>query len=456
MSEPSCASFLLSNPEITGIGVRAAVYFQNLWSLWSAFTVITRSQKVGRDTLAAVEIQALPVITTGYAMLISTIIQNHTIGLSTFDGLIILNLSWINSTGACIWYLFLSQYSENLIFGHVPDTEEGPQEKTRDFFGNETFPQRIVRYWVLELTVLHLVFMAAIGIWLWSDPAKFQRSIPGCDNPVTSLFLLGRRVLVGPGEIRGWSITIYTAVLVGHMFLLGGFLVVISHLTYYLVHKFPPFRSRSRGTGIIFTGLVILSVTNVIFIVDTEIMLHTSDRFKQSSASQWTFGQTLALIVCAFSMLQVWAGNVQESEGKREHGSDANAQVDAFRNSEFTSALQSASYKGHVDGVKLLLELGANDKERGGMYNSAIQAALCQGHKDVIDALRAQSDFTEDITVYEDLGEGLRVWGDKEWNLGWGLLLLLPKRLKEEHGIKDEVRALAYETLPKVPELARK
>ena len=93
-----------SNPDISGIGVRAAIYAQNLlcfvpalWALWDG--------KVTVYELESVEAHSVTNLILAFAVLISAIFQAQTLGLSNFHASIILGLSWMNNTNAFMYFL---------------------------------------------------------------------------------------------------------------------------------------------------------------------------------------------------------------------------------------------------------------------------------------------------------------------------------------------------------------
>ena len=50
--------------------------------------------------------------------------------------------------------------------------------------------------------------------------------------------------------------------------------------------------------------------------------------------------------------------------------------------------MQAASFRGHQQIVKMLLDAGADVNAQGGLYGSALQAALSQNHQDIAQILR--------------------------------------------------------------------
>ncbi|KAH8822487.1 hypothetical protein DL96DRAFT_1428059, partial [Flagelloscypha sp. PMI_526] len=99
-----------SNPDVVGIGVRTAIYAQNvlsfapaIWALWD--------KQVEPFELESVETQSTTILITAFAILISAVIQARTFGLANLHAVVVLNLSWMNNTNTFIWFLLFAQRS---------------------------------------------------------------------------------------------------------------------------------------------------------------------------------------------------------------------------------------------------------------------------------------------------------------------------------------------------------
>ncbi|KAM3533326.1 hypothetical protein MY4038_003446 [Beauveria bassiana] len=79
--------------------------------------------------------------------------------------------------------------------------------------------------------------------------------------------------------------------------------------------------------------------------------------------------------------------------------------LDEYVNSRsgfFGTALQAASYQGHLDTVKVLLEYGARVNEQGGHYGNALQAASIAGHEAIVRRLIQEgADVNRQSSHYE-------------------------------------------------------
>ncbi|KAJ6543056.1 hypothetical protein B0H19DRAFT_957729 [Mycena capillaripes] len=111
-----------ADPDISGIGVRAAIYIQNLlsfipaiWALWD--------RKVSEAELESVETQSTTILITAFAILITAIFEERTAveGLSNFHASIVLSLSWMNNTNTFIYFLLYIQHKSLPEEGRIED-----------------------------------------------------------------------------------------------------------------------------------------------------------------------------------------------------------------------------------------------------------------------------------------------------------------------------------------------
>ncbi|KAJ7870109.1 hypothetical protein B0H14DRAFT_3132195 [Mycena olivaceomarginata] len=99
-----------ANPDISGIGVRAAIYAQNLLC-FSPVVAHLRDGKVSSAELDGIQDQSIGMLAIAFAILISSIIQatgrsiSSGQGLTSFHAAVILDLSWMNNTSTWIWFL---------------------------------------------------------------------------------------------------------------------------------------------------------------------------------------------------------------------------------------------------------------------------------------------------------------------------------------------------------------
>ncbi|KAJ7870126.1 hypothetical protein B0H13DRAFT_1494296, partial [Mycena leptocephala] len=95
-------------PDIAGIGVRVAIYAQNLLCFVPVVAHLWDG-KISADEMKGVEDQSIGMLAIAFAILISTIIQaTNSVGgqpLTRFHAAVILDLSWMNNTSTWIWFL---------------------------------------------------------------------------------------------------------------------------------------------------------------------------------------------------------------------------------------------------------------------------------------------------------------------------------------------------------------
>lgn len=393
MAGPVPTTFCIpANPDISGIGVRIAIYSQNLL----AFIPVLLSLKdgfVSKDELKSIETQTIGVLIIAFAILITTIVQGTTGVLSNFQAALILNLSWMNNISTFIWFLLYVHHRTKpyktmpvtwddwvtLLRRKWRERKDGPVETGNSHAmphttwnegtqpgecdiedvgheGQESAPQAghsdpgtsiaqqsektapgpiqrcilfTAKHLVLILGSLHLSLMSAVGIWLWRNPTAFGGRDSDC--PVSTV-LLGTSIPFDSPGLRAWSLLIYSILLV------PGFNLVVPFCFFLVPHiicnqsfgetetirrietlKLRPFlkrngecmrrpawqwplelsliREKGPNTVIVHANMLCLIATNLIFLVDTEIMLSRNSHLQEPDEHLWEFGQVLSLVL---------------------------------------------------------------------------------------------------------------------------------------------------------------
>jgi hypothetical protein len=216
--------------------------------------------------------------------------------------------------------------------------------------------KRFFKKVVFVLGSLHLTFMSAFGIWLWSNPGSFGTSEP-C---TTSTAILGRRIPLGSRGLRVVSLCMYSLFLTPGLNLVVPMVVFLGlyiryqtwrknrtrdledpsqHESRQMAHFAQRLAAASSGQpsavngsdfqlrstfkpieGVvvrlfaflkgcyyhpssypsilpIFIGLFILVIINLIFIADIELTLRANRYLQESDESEWGFGQILAMLL---------------------------------------------------------------------------------------------------------------------------------------------------------------
>jgi hypothetical protein len=163
---------------------------------------------------------------------------------------------------------------------------------------------RIFRKIVLSLGSLHLTLMAVIGIWFWSSPARFGAVQHDLIDPkvlkCTTMSLLGNKVYLTSSPLRVVSLVIYAFFVVpGLNLLVPAALFLALHIVYY---HFRPRDDAKPSAVPVYIGLIFLLAVNIVFMADIETTIFNQ---KVSGESQWTFGQTLAVLLLVLPLRDV-------------------------------------------------------------------------------------------------------------------------------------------------------
>ncbi|KAH6896337.1 ankyrin repeat-containing domain protein [Coprinopsis sp. MPI-PUGE-AT-0042] len=301
-----------ANPDISGIGVRTAIYAQNLICIISALTDTTN-------------------LILAFAILISSIVQARTLGMTSYHANIVLSLSWMNNTNAFVYFIlyihhkiglpeaeggvaatgraWVRHVKDNCPFtlsglkGH--DTEAGNAPNNRANKDRKGLGAKIlVKRFVLVLGSLHLTLMAALGIWLWSDlqlelfgagnrnPSDFK-SANECALDRAAIAILGQGVPLGSPTLRVASIVIYSLFLIPGINLIGPMILFL--VAYFGCCRAPV--AKRWDVLPAYIGLGILLVVNLVFIIDIELTLDSNRGLPSEDEADWGFGQILAILL---------------------------------------------------------------------------------------------------------------------------------------------------------------
>jgi hypothetical protein len=173
--------------------------------------------------------------------------------------------------------------------------------------------------------------MAGLGIWFWNNPRSFGGPNT-CAVETASTYILGNPIPLRSGELRIWSIAMYSLFLVPGLNLILPMGLFFGMFIAYHVWRSPEDHSSSESdpcpspTGIIHStqsnsslglaflqcpawydrlpaypsivpilvGLAILLGLNIIFLIDIELTIGQKGSGDESS---WTFGQILAVLL---------------------------------------------------------------------------------------------------------------------------------------------------------------
>jgi hypothetical protein len=94
-----------TDPDISGIGVRIAIYVQNLLSFVPAVWALLNDGQVSEAELESVETQSMTILITAFAILVTAMVEAQKSGLSNYHASIVLSLSWMNNTNTFIYFI---------------------------------------------------------------------------------------------------------------------------------------------------------------------------------------------------------------------------------------------------------------------------------------------------------------------------------------------------------------
>jgi hypothetical protein len=164
---------------------------------------------------------------------------------------------------------------------------------------------RIFNKIVLSLGSLHLTLMAAIGIWFWSSPVRFgdaqHEPIVHTILECTTTSLLGKTINLNSSPLRVVSLVIYA------FFAVPGLNLVMPAAFFFALH-FVYHRRRPQDDDTepsvvpVYISLLFLLAVNIVFMVDIET---TISFHHVAEDSQWTFGQTLAVLLLVLPLRDV-------------------------------------------------------------------------------------------------------------------------------------------------------
>ncbi|KAH6893816.1 hypothetical protein BKA70DRAFT_1200805 [Coprinopsis sp. MPI-PUGE-AT-0042] len=371
MAEPFCT--IPPNPDVSsGIGVRIAIYIQNilclisgLWALWDG--------EVTHNELSYTATQTSNNLVLAFAVLVSLIVQANTLGMTNYHANLALMLSWMNNTNVFMYFILYIhhklalQESEDGVHAtlktwvkHVRrnfsfslngleswDAESGNASDDGPTRTDEKANMFIKRF-VLLLGSLHMTCMAALGIWLWSDLQLFGlgrlyaedfTAANACAVDAATIAILGQGVSLGSPTLRIISIVIYSLLLVPGINIIAPMIILL--VAYIGARRI----SLAKKCDVLpaYVGLGVLLAINVVIIANIELTLNLNHDLQDGEAG-WGFGQVLAIIS---ALLQLPLRELLDS-------------ILASRQPELDEDLQEAIESKDFNRAKLAIERGSD------------------------------------------------------------------------------------------------
>ncbi|KAH6894895.1 hypothetical protein BKA70DRAFT_1532193 [Coprinopsis sp. MPI-PUGE-AT-0042] len=117
MSEPLASALckIPANPDIAGIGVRISIYAQNIICILSALRALWDGNVTsGELEYAKTQTLATTNLILAFAILISSMVQASTLGISNYHANIALMMSWMNNTDAFVYFILYIHHKTGL------------------------------------------------------------------------------------------------------------------------------------------------------------------------------------------------------------------------------------------------------------------------------------------------------------------------------------------------------
>lgn len=312
------ATCLEANPDIAGVGVRFAIYFQAFVTIIPLALSVLDGKIEGRER-KVLRTVFFNLLLTSSALLLTAFVRHGPAALSKYHIFIILELCWINITTS---------------LGHI-----GAQ-----FLAMQEYRGKLSSYissgkdWLtIGFSCVHMSLTAALGLWTWavSHPDQFN-----C--PQTYYSILGQPIQATTRALRIASLTVYSLIAFpGFNLIIALFVLLIPFSFLFLkgllllVFLFEgvaralhvPIRWRSdtqfcdssisrsiqaakaftkRPSTIAFTSVLFVLTCQIILVIDIEKMVKRNHGIVGKAEDQWTFGQTLAIVLLVLPIVETF------------------------------------------------------------------------------------------------------------------------------------------------------
>ncbi|KAK7047914.1 hypothetical protein VNI00_006242 [Paramarasmius palmivorus] len=331
--------YITADPDISGKGVRIAVYLQTLLSYAPAF-LFTYDGKLDYEEERGLFKIYTPLLISSTGLLVTTAIQQATVGLGNYHILLVLNLVWMMNASA-------------LVLCVVPTMEVLERPAVLDVSNTKSQAplRRLLLWWPrrhrqLVATILisiTLTGMSVLGLWHWivlnilgSDHKLLLRQ---CLSEISTTYLFIAFPITN-SRIRILSLIFYSVMVIPilnvvvmalvlntiNLFLISpvrnirhvhrdslGIFRLISSLSNWLStlatmlaivvfgHYWNSLRLRLKCVLAVLLPLIIVVHT----IIDTELTIVRNDGLVGDGESRWMFGQVLALTLVSLSVKEV-------------------------------------------------------------------------------------------------------------------------------------------------------
>ncbi|ESK90416.1 hypothetical protein Moror_13682 [Moniliophthora roreri MCA 2997] len=336
MSTPGVC--IAANPDVSGIGVRVAVYAQTFLSYAPAF-LFTYDGKLDLEEEQALLKIYTPLLISSMALLITTGIQQVTIGLGNHHILLVLNLMWMMNASALVLCVVptLEWLSRPQVLP-VVHQKLARRWKMLSWFPSRSQERHLLFWWPrrhrqllgVVFVSVHLMGMSVLGLWHWIrlnirglnsnlDPSE-------CFDKITTTYLF-MRFPITDDRIRVLSLVFYSFMAIPILniefavMLVNGISWLIVSPGRRILNRVLPQTLRLLYTWFLLTAYgrdwpwleprlkCIVAVLLPLFIavhtvIDTELTINRNTALVGNDEKQWTFGQVLALLLVILPLIQ--------------------------------------------------------------------------------------------------------------------------------------------------------
>ncbi|KAJ1310694.1 hypothetical protein OPQ81_009220 [Rhizoctonia solani] len=317
-SESNCACQGKLNPDITGIGVRVALYIQILVG-WFA-SLIWRETFVKNSRTAYM---------TALALLIASFIELTTQSLSLLDGIV------VSFTTTMMITFAIASYSR------LPDSNE-PITVNGDIQTKSVDSQKSFSRWIMQCCFV--VFWGAWCFNMWRDPAHFglKGDAVNCDTNYKVIIQLFGQVHATDPHVRNAALALvaigFAVAFLSLFMTLEQFVSPFVWIIRKIKGKKEPIRGiftkydddpTLQSLHVFFQAITIGTFIFLIYATEKTIKLNDTD----GQTRDWSYGQTIALILLLQQIMDLFSTFIEErekAEEERERAATAHGDTPGF------------------------------------------------------------------------------------------------------------------------------
>jgi len=301
MADPNCCLSL--NPDITGVGVRVALYVQILIGWLVSLRWPGEFAKNARTAYM-----------TAIALIIAAFIQLKTQSLSLLDGIVVSLITTMMITFAISSSPTRSNTKRQL----------ASDDDSISIDPNKSFSRFLTQF-------CFVAFWAAWCLLMWHDPVHFglDKSEPGCTvNSIVTIMVFGREIHATDPRVQRAALALVT---IGIIIAFGSLWISLEGLLGPTIRKLRSAVAHVTARDLnkiqedsiltfIRRSLQVLSFGTLVYLIAaTEKTISRNDVIGSSKA--WTYGQTIALILLLQQVMDVCSTFLEKRDEEKRNES---------------------------------------------------------------------------------------------------------------------------------------